>query len=137
MRTQLRAEQSNKHSPKRMGSRMERDKRTRLESFSAREGESMGMDELDDYRQPEVRRPARQRSLTLQIALGIWLGGVGLMLTWFLFNLLLATFTVKLIGESFSPKLGSAIPQSLQIDSSKRLPPQLPAATRSVNARQG
>lgn len=42
----------------------------------------------DDYSPPAKR----QGSLTLQIALGIWLGGVALGVTGFVANLLLAKF---------------------------------------------
>ncbi|MCY1273134.1 hypothetical protein D9M70_217350 [compost metagenome] len=90
----------------------------------------MELDELDDYRQPAARKPARQRSLTVQIALGIWLGGVALMVTWFLFNLLLASFAVKLIGDGFSPRLGMLQPPSEQ----RQMAP--PAAPR-LQPRQG
>ncbi|MBM7060202.1 hypothetical protein JQX08_05740 [Pseudomonas sp. UL073] len=113
---------------------MQRDRNTRFESFSAREGEAADFDEQDDYRQPAGRKPGRQRSLTLQIALGIWLGGVALMVTWFLLNVLFASFAVKLIGDSFSPKIGALQPQTWQSDAAKHQPPQLIAAPRS---RQG
>ncbi|SFA99237.1 hypothetical protein [Azotobacter beijerinckii] len=56
-------------------------KRNRLESFSARE------DDLEDFaaeiRQPRQAEPQKRAgSLVLQIALGVWLGGLALGLTW-------------------------------------------------------
>ncbi|MDV7213730.1 hypothetical protein [Azotobacter beijerinckii] len=63
-------------------------KRNRLESFSARE------DDLEDFaaeiRQPRPVEPReRAGSLVLQIALGVWLGGLALGLTWYGLSLVL------------------------------------------------
>ncbi|GAB3396173.1 hypothetical protein [Azotobacter armeniacus] len=64
-------------------------KRNRLEGFSARE------DELEDFGleidQPRLaeRRRSSTGSLVLQIALGTWLGGMALMLTWYGLSLVL------------------------------------------------
>ncbi|WP_177412156.1 hypothetical protein [Pseudomonas cavernae] len=90
---------------------MERDKRTRLESFSAREDDRLATDdELYDYRQPAPQRQARPRHLVLQIALGVWLGGMALMLTWLLLSLLLGNFAGNLLNGSLTPKFGAALP---------------------------
>ncbi|SEI73224.1 hypothetical protein SAMN04244572_01478 [Azotobacter beijerinckii] len=64
-------------------------KRNRLESFSARE------DDLEDFaaeiRQPRQVEPRERASsrLVLQIALGVWLGGLALGLTWYGLSLVL------------------------------------------------
>lgn len=68
---------------------MTRDRRTRLESFSARESEAGDFDDLDDFRPAPSARPAKPRSLVLQVALGVWLGGMALGLTWWLISLML------------------------------------------------
>ncbi|GAB3474605.1 hypothetical protein [Azotobacter salinestris] len=59
-------------------------KRNTLEGFSARE------DDLEEFEleiAPATRaagqRRSRSGSLVLQIALGVWLGGLALMLTWY------------------------------------------------------
>ncbi|MFC0712212.1 hypothetical protein [Azorhizophilus paspali] len=63
--------------------------RNRLEGFSARE------DDLEDFdletAPSRAAAPARRRSgsLVLKIALGVWLGGLALMLTWYGLELLL------------------------------------------------
>ncbi|MBD9485183.1 hypothetical protein IB229_19550 [Pseudomonas sp. PDM14] len=49
-------------------------------------------DEPARYRDTYSPPPKRQGNLTLQIALGIWLGGVALGITGFIASLLLATF---------------------------------------------
>ncbi|ACO80362.1 hypothetical protein AvCA_42380 [Azotobacter vinelandii CA] len=63
--------------------------RNRLEGFSAREDDQEDFDlEIAPSR---AAAPARRRSgsLVLQIALGVWLGGLALMLTWYGLELLL------------------------------------------------
>lgn len=64
-------------------------KRNRLEGFSAREDGLEDFDlEIDQPRFTE-RQQSRTGSLVLQIALGIWLGGTALMLTWYGLSLVL------------------------------------------------
>ncbi|WP_187671211.1 hypothetical protein [Zestomonas carbonaria] len=74
----------------------------------------MELDDLDDYRQPVSRKLEKQRSLAFQIALGIWLGGVALMITGFLFHLLLISFAGKLMSGEFSIRFDAPRPQSEQ-----------------------
>ncbi len=99
------------------------DKRTRLESFSAREDDLRESDELYGIGQTGRHQP-RQRNLALQIALGIWLGGTALMITWFILTLLFANLATNVLNGSLSPKFGSASsPSNVQPASTSR--PQL------------
>ncbi|ASL25586.1 hypothetical protein E0E54_19580 [Azotobacter chroococcum] len=64
-------------------------KLNRLEGFSAREDEPEDFDlEVEQPRFTERRR-SRNGSQVLQIALGVWLGGLALMLTWYGLSLVL------------------------------------------------
>ncbi|WP_177412465.1 hypothetical protein [Pseudomonas cavernicola] len=101
---------------------MKMDKRTRLESFSAREDDLREPDELYGIDQTSRHQP-RQRNLALQIALGIWLGGTALMITWFILSLLFANLATNVLNGSLTPKFGSTSPASFQPESAAR--PQL------------
>ncbi|WP_437884074.1 hypothetical protein [Pseudomonas sp. LRF_L74] len=61
---------------------MQRDRHTRLESFSARERDPLELDDDTPYPQRQHSTSStRPRNLTLQIAAGIWLGGTALLIT--------------------------------------------------------
>jgi len=89
-------------------------KRNRLESFSAREfDDPLDLDMLeDDFAPPATpRKPGhRQRGLSLQIALGIWLGGMALMITWLLVFILAGS----LLNGDFSIRIDGLPPQQEQ-----------------------
>ncbi|MET1080734.1 MAG: hypothetical protein ABWY06_22210 [Pseudomonas sp.] len=76
---------------------MQRDNRDRLESFSAREDDQVDPDPF--YRASHSARAPRQgQNLALQIALGIWLGGLALGLSAWALNLLLAKFGLPVLS---------------------------------------
>ena len=52
----------------------------------------------DDFAPAQRSLPRRERNLALQIALGIWLGGVALAVTGFLAGLLFAGLMPRMMG---------------------------------------
>ncbi|WP_178084165.1 hypothetical protein [Pseudomonas sp. 2FG] len=107
------------------------DKRTRLESFSAREDDLREPDELYGIGQASRHQP-RQRNLALQVALGIWLGGTALMITWFILSLLFANLATNVLNGSFTPKFGSLSPASFQPERAAR-----PQSAQLIEMRLG
>lgn len=95
---------------------MQRDRHTRLESFSARESDPLELDDHERYSQRHsVASPAKPRNLTLQIAFGIWLGGTALMVTAWVLGLVLPH--LPMVGL---PSIGAAAQQEVPLHPAPR-----------------